>query len=441
MRFFKFYFVSFNLLFQMFLWGQTSDRPWSLSAYSNIINLVEDNTEKGSNFGGPALSLSRSIAGGLSIGSQISFGKVYNFNTTLDYTSLDGFLKFNLANSKSFQPYLISGYGFSLFSEGQDKPGFFPSTETSRTYFGGLGFQFPMSDHFSLSVQSTYRQMNENDGFDHLQHFLGLNYNFGGSDRDKDGVPDKKDECPDTPGLKEYKGCPDTDGDTIIDKEDKCPEVFGSPEFQGCKDSDGDGIPDPDDLCPEIAGSTEFEGCPDTDGDGIPDPKDECISEKGPIENKGCPWPDKDQDGVPDHEDLCPDENGTLENKGCPELSQEIVKTLNEYGSKIFFPANSTQIIGKKTREVLDQIKTLLDENPNGAIVIEGYSSSDGPETYNQALSIKRAEAVLQYLIGLGVPADRLEVEGYGESNPLGDNSEAEGRAINRRVQFKPKRN
>ena len=283
--------------------------------------------------------------------------------------------------------------------------------------------------------------MNENDGFDHLQHFLGLNYNFGGSDRDKDGVPDKKDECPDTPGLKEYKGCPDTDGDTIIDKEDKCPEVFGSPEFQGCKDSDGDGIPDPDDLCPEIAGSTEFEGCPDTDGDGIPDPKDECISEKGPIENKGCPWPDKDQDGVPDHEDLCPDENGTLEKKGCPELSQEIVKTLNEYGSKIFFPANSTQIIGKKTREVLDQIKTLLDENPNGAIVIEGYSSSDGPETYNQALSIKRAEAVLQYLIGLGVPTDRLEVEGYGESNPLGDNSEAEGRAINRRVQFKPKRN
>ncbi|MGB1830631.1 MAG: hypothetical protein ACPHIT_00290, partial [Flavobacteriaceae bacterium] len=84
MRFFKFYFVSFNLLFQMFLWGQTSDRLWSLAAYSNIINLVEDNTEKGSNFGGPALSLSRSIAGGLSIGSQISFGKFqYHFGLHL----------------------------------------------------------------------------------------------------------------------------------------------------------------------------------------------------------------------------------------------------------------------------------------------------------------------------------------------------------------------
>lgn len=441
MKFFKFYFVVFNLLFQTLLIGQTEDRPWSFSVYSNIINLAEENTEKGFNFGGPALSLNRSIAGGLSVGSQISFGAVDNFNTVLDYTSLDGFLKFNLLNSKSISPYLISGYGFSLFSDNQDKPGFFPSTETSRTYFGGLGFQFLLSDHFSFSVQSTYRQMNENDGYDHLQHFLGLNYNFGGSDRDKDGVPDKKDACPDTPGLKEYKGCPDTDGDGLIDKEDKCPEVFGSPEFQGCKDSDGDGIPDPDDVCPEIMGRAELEGCPDTDGDGVADPKDECISEIGPLENNGCPWPDKDQDGVPDHEDLCPDENGTLENKGCPELSQEIVQTLNEYGSKIYFPANSFEIIGKKTRDVLDQIKTLLAENPYGNILIEGYSSSDGPETYNTTLSIKRAEAVLQYLVGLGVPENRLEVEGYGESSPIGDNSEPEGRALNRRVQFKPKRN
>ena len=441
MRFFKLYFFVFSLLFQFYSMGQVLEKKWSFSVYSNIINLVETNTDGGFNFGGPALSLSHSIAGGLSLGSQVSLGKVENLDATLDYTSLDGYLKFNIFNTNVFSPYLISGYGFSLFSEGLDKPGFFPSTETSRTYFGGLGFQFHINDYFSLGLQSTYRQMNENDGFDHLQHFLGVNYNFGISDRDKDGVPDKKDECPDTPGLKAYMGCPDTDGDTIIDKEDKCPEVFGSPEFQGCIDSDGDGISDIDDVCPELAGLEEYGGCPDTDGDGIADPQDNCTTEKGPVENNGCPWPDRDADGIADHEDLCPDEKGTSENNGCPVLSQEIVKTLNEYGSKIYFPANSSKIIGKKTLDVLDQIKSLLDDNPKGNIIIEGYSSADGPESYNTTLSLKRAEAVLNYLVKLGVSPQRLEVKALGESNPLGNNSEPEGRAINRRVQFKPKRN
>ena len=43
----------------------------------------------------------------------------------------------------------------------------------------------------------------------------GLSYDFGVGDRDKDGVNDKKDKCPDVPGLKEFEGCPDTDEDGI----------------------------------------------------------------------------------------------------------------------------------------------------------------------------------------------------------------------------------
>ena len=46
----------------------------------------------------------------------------------------------------------------------------------------------------------------------------------------------------------------------------------------------------------------------------------------------------------------------------------------------------------------------------------------------------------MEYLIGLGISQKRLEVEGYGEQDPLGDNAQPEGRAVNRRVQFKPKR-
>jgi outer membrane protein OmpA-like peptidoglycan-associated protein len=116
------------------------------------------------------------------------------------------------------------------------------------------------------------------------------------------------------------------------------------------------------------------------------------------------------------------------------------VATLNKFGSKIYFPANSAQIIGKKTIDVLMDIKNILSENPKGNIIIEGYASSDGDEEFNIKLSVKRAKAVLNYLIGLGVSSERLEAEGFGELDPLGDNTNPQGRAINRRVQFKPKR-
>ena len=255
------------------------------------------------------------------------------------------------------------------------------------------------------------------------------------------GVSDKKDKCPNEPGLKEFEGCPDSDGDTIIDKEDKCPEIPGSIEFNGCIDTDGDGIADPDDSCPEEVGTIQMNGCPDTDGDGLIDNLDECQDQVGPLENNGCPWPDTDGDGVTDNEDLCIDEAGSKENNGCPELSGEIVKTLNEFGSRINFPANSYQILGRKTIENLQKIKTLLDENPDGKLLIEGYASSDGDEKYNTDLSVKRAQAVRQYLINTGVPEKRLEVIGFGEGDPIGDNESLQGRAINRRVQFKSKRN
>ena len=54
-------------------------------------------------------------------------------------------------------------------------------------------------------------------------------------------------------------------------------------------------------------------------------------------------------------------------------------------------------------------------------------------------LSQKRAESVKAYLVKLGVAENRLEVIGYGELNPIGDNDNPKGRAINRRVQFKTK--
>jgi outer membrane protein OmpA-like peptidoglycan-associated protein len=152
-----------------------------------------------------------------------------------------------------------------------------------------------------------------------IQLHFGINILIGrkSKDKDKDGVPDKKDDCPDVAGLKALKGCPDKDGDGIADKDDACPDEKGLEKFKGCPDKDADGVMDKEDLCPDIAGLVELKGCPDKDGDGIADKDDACPDEKGLAQFKGCP--DKDGDGVMDKEDACPDEKGSIALKGCPD--------------------------------------------------------------------------------------------------------------------------
>ena len=428
------------ILFTTNINAQKTESPWSISVGADLINLQGNNVDSGLNFGAPSLGLSRYIGAGFSIGVQYGLNNVKNNTDAFNYTSLDGILKYNLTSGKIL-PYLFAGYGISIFSDGVEKEGIFPSGESGRTTSGGLGINIPINDKLNINLSSSYRRSLEiNDSFNHLQHIIGLSYNFGSGDADKDGVSDKKDDCPNIPGLKEYNGCPDSDGDTIIDKEDKCPKIAGILEFNGCLDTDGDGISDPDDECPKRAGLIELSGCPDSDGDGVSDPNDECIYKSGPIENSGCPWPDADGDGIYDKDDLCVDEVGTIENKGCPELSSEIIKTLNQFGSRINFAANSNNIYGKKNFEVLNNIVKVLNENLEGGIIIEGYSSSDGEEKYNIELSIMRAESIRDYLIYQGISLERIKVLGLGESTPISDNGSPEGRASNRRVQFKPKR-
>ena len=96
------------------------------------------------------------------------------------------------------------------------------------------------------------------------QFHVGLNLTFGKNekDRDKDGIIDKKDECPDDPGPEEYNGCPDRDGDGIIDIKDDCPDDPGLAIYKGCPDRDGDKVIDKEDKCPDVPGSIDNQGCP-----------------------------------------------------------------------------------------------------------------------------------------------------------------------------------
>lgn len=83
----------------------------------------------------------------------------------------------------------------------------------------------------------------------------------------------------------------------------------------------------------------------------------------------------------------------------------------------------------------LDDIASKTQGTDLEVIIAVGHTDSIGTDTYNQKLSIRRAEAVKAYLVSKGIPADRVYTEGKGESQPVADNKTAEGRAKNRRVE------
>ncbi len=86
---------------------------------------------------------------------------------------------------------------------------------------------------------------------------------------------------------------------------------------------------------------------------------------------------------------------------------------------------------------VLDQAVKLLNTKPEVKVEIEGYTDYVGTGSYNQKLSLERAETVKTYLVSKGVDEARLTTIGYGMNNPLEDNKTPEGRAMNRRIVFR----
>jgi len=349
-----------------------------------------------------------------------------------NYYAVDGVINYSLMTlikSKKIDPSIHIGGGYTWIGDDLN----------AGTLNGGLGLTYWFTEMVGLSWRSTYKQSFEDIRADmpsHMQHFAGLTFKFGGKDTDGDGIYDKDDACPEIAGLKQFNGCPDTDGDGITDASDACPEVAGPAEYNGCPDTDGDGIVDKDDACPEVKGLKEFGGCPDTDGDGTQDKNDKCIDVKGPKENGGCPWPDRDGDKVLDKDDKCPDVAGTVANNGCPEVSEDVVKRLNDYAKTILFDTNK-DTFKQQTYPVLQAIAAILKEYPSSKFSIEGHTDSDGNDQANQRLSDGRALAVKRYLVQQGVDEFRLSAAGFGETKPIDTNKTKAGKANNRRVEVK----
>jgi outer membrane protein OmpA-like peptidoglycan-associated protein len=280
-------------------------------------------------------------------------------------------------------------------------------------------------------------------------------------DTDKDGIKDNVDQCPDQPedldGYQDEDGCPDldNDGDGIPDIEDKCPDlaedVDGFEDLDGCPDldNDQDGIPDAEDRCPnepeDFDGDEDQDGCPDlvkdSDNDSVPDDIDRCPLQAEDIDGfqdeDGCPDLDNDLDGIPDANDKCPNApetfNGYDDEDGCPD-EKPIEKEFILKG--VHFESASAALTPDSYPVLDDVIRSLL-AYPEVKVEIRGYTDSQGPASFNLDLSQRRADSVKQYLVNAGVDPARIMTKGFGEADPIADNTSPQGRAQNRRIEFR----
>ena len=245
--------------------AQTSANPWQISVGITMPSINSDIVTRDGTFassalspgiGGPSASLYRKVFNGLSIGGQLALGTSKNdAGSDFDFFSMHAGLKYGFNYDEKLSPYVKAGvYGSTSLQNGTDSASKF----TDYSNFGAIGVDYALGDKMGAFAEYAFGKINENPEVNYGLISVGVSYDFGVGDRDKDGVNDKKDKCPDVPGLKEFEGCPDTDEDGVPDPQDDCPEVAGPAENNGCPDTDGDTVLDKDDACPEVAGLVEL---------------------------------------------------------------------------------------------------------------------------------------------------------------------------------------
>ena len=193
---------------------------------------------------------------------------------------------------------------------------------------------------------------------------------------------------------------PDRDRDGILDGVDACPDLAGvasgDPEAHGCpapepipdEDTDADGIWDRDDACPGLVG----------------------VATKDPMTH-GCP-------------------------KEALRKLAVATKTEIRIGEQLQFAMDSAEL-APASDDVLSAVARILTEHPEiRRVRIEGHTDDTGDAAHNEDLSRRRAASVRSWLIDHGIDGERLVSEGFGSRQPLDANVTEEGRAKNRRVAF-----
>lgn len=172
----------------------------------------------------------------------------------------------------------------------------------------------------------------------------------------------------------------------------------------------------------------------DSDKDGVSDEKDNCPGTAlgVAVDATGCPL-DSDKDGVIDNADQCPNTKAGLavDSRGCPPPIEENVKI----AIGVLFATGKADINEDSTADI-KKLGIFMQTYPTTTTVIEGHTDNVGSADMNKELSLRRAEAVRNYLINnYSIDPDRIKAVGYGAERPVADNATAEGRQKNRRIE------
>ena len=321
-------------------------------------------------------------------------------NYRTEIIPLDVRLLFSPVESDSWKPYLYAGAGVFNYRvtslPASVSPNPVDASGTTGTIPAGVGAEFRLSDGLSLDLSggvnysltdnlNYYKVGDPNDAY----YTAGLALIFGGSN--ENGV-----------------------------------EVMKTLTNPANADTDGDGLPDGDEL-------TTYKTDPlkkDTDGDGLGDGDEVMKYKTDPLKV------DTDAGTVSDGVEAGRGSNPLDPADDVPK--QEEVKV--EPGKSIVlegirFEVNKADI-KPESENILSKAYNTLEQNPGVIVEIRGFTDNTGSLKRNMTLSQLRADAVKDYLVMRGIKEERITAKGFGPENPVASNDTAEGRQLNRRVEF-----
>jgi outer membrane protein OmpA-like peptidoglycan-associated protein len=411
---------------------------------------------------------------------EVGMGVTQLKGTALDYTTemipVDYRFLLSPVPGDVFSPYLYAGVGALHFEVKDPTKGYNSDSKTDGFTVVmpvGVGLPLAVSDNLGLEVSgginpTLSKSLNslttgKNDGYWNASVGLFWRGASGGADPDNDGLTtdqekqlgtDPKNPDSDGDGLKDgdeintYHTSPlkiDTDGDGLSDYD----EVMKYHTNPLKADSDGDGLNDGDELLKYKTDPLKV----DTDGDGLSDGEEVLKYKTDPLKL------DTDGDGLNDGDEVSKYHTDPLKadtDGGSVSDGKEVANGTNpldpsddvpkpkvvpmEVGKAMVLKGivfeTSKATIDPSSEATLTEAYTTLKENPEIAVEVRGYTDNVGKIASNKSLSLHRAEAVRAWLVAKGIDASRIGVKGFGPDSPIGDNTTAEGRALNRRIEF-----
>lgn len=331
----------------------------------------------------------------------------YSVGTSL--VDVNGLLQFKtngtiFSEDAIFAPYLSVGIGLNA------------ANNIVRPYIpAALGFRVRLSETFSLQFETMYKQRLSANHFQHIAHSAGFVFALPTQEK-----PTKK------PSPQRKPSRSSTANNTAFTDRDK------------------DGVADKDDLCPDVKGLAMYLGCPERDKKSTPPteiPATAIVSESTSARHNGTNNLSI-RDGVTeetavvvqnDHISVLNETETTMPQ----EVSSEDLQYLATAMNNVYFEYGSKEIT-LDSYTVLDTVAMILQKYPEYNLHVQGHTDNVGTQVANQILSVKRAFQVKYYLVyEKGVRLSRISSEGYNSAMPIANNGTAEGRSMNRRVEFK----